>query len=119
MILGIFFTTLFHISSKGLLLVHNNFRKVRLLSIPQGGASRGDWDLEGAFFFFKTQLPHVASMTKEIPAQGGWADQTRAASQGRCVTHVRCQLEHRRLRNTHAQVHPVKSFHIDKPRDFN
>lgn len=30
MILGIFLTALFHLSSKGLFLVHNNFRKVKL-----------------------------------------------------------------------------------------
>lgn len=51
-------------------------------------------------------------MTKEIPAQGGWMDRTRATARGSRVTRVHCQLEHRKLGNTHAPNSPSKNHLI-------
>lgn len=47
---------------------------------------------ESSVSCFKTQLP---LMTEEIPARGAWMVGRRATPQGRRMTHVHCQPEHR------------------------
>lgn len=86
MILGFFFTLLFHLSSKGLFLVHNYIGRSNCAH-SLGRSKQRRLGLESStffFFFLKTQVPLLWCW-------GSLDGPEKATPRGRRVTRVQCQ----------------------------